>query len=170
MANKWNKIGYKCGDINNSIIKTQLGRTILVQWDETSPRPYTRLNLIQGTKGTLAGFPTRMAIEGHEHHQWTEGEDLEPFYEKYEHPLWKRIGEEAKQAGGHGGMDYVMRYRIFECLKNGQPLDQNVYEGAFWSVVGPLSEKSVREGGMPQKFPDFTRGEWKNTKPLEIIA
>lgn len=167
---KWNKIGYNCGDINNTIIKTALGRTILVQWDETSPRPYSRLNLIQGTKGTLAGFPTRMALEGHNHHHWIEGEALQPFYEKYEHPFWQRIGEMALKAGGHGGGDYAMRFRIFECLQQGIPLDQNVYEGAFWSVVGPLSEKSVQEDGMPQKFPDFTRGSWKNTKPLEIIS
>ncbi len=167
---KWNKIGYKCGDINNTIVKTALGRTILVQWDETSPRPYSRLNLIQGTKGTLAGFPTRVAIEGHDHHHWLQGEELEPFYEKYEHPLWKRIGEEAKKAGGHGGMDYIMRYRIFECLKNGLPLDQNIYEGVYWSAVGLLSEKSVKEDGMPQKFPDFTRGGWKNTNPLQVVS
>ncbi len=167
---KWNKIGYKCGDINTSIVKTTLGRTIMVQWDETSPRPYSRLNLIQGTKGTLAGFPTRIAIEGNNHHQWAEGEELQQFYEKYEHPIWLRIGEEAVKAGGHGGMDYIMRYRIFECLMKGEPLDQNVYEGAFWSAVGLLSEKSVKEGGIPQKFPDFTRGGWKNTKQLGIIS
>lgn len=167
---KWNKIGYKCGDINTSIIKTTLGRTVLVQWDETSPRPYSRLNLIQGTDGTLAGFPTRIALDGQNYHEWTQGEDLEPYYEKYEHPLWKRIGEEALKAGGHGGADYVMRYRIFECFKEGIPLDQNVYEGALWSVVTPLSEKSVADGGMPQRFPDFTRGGWKTTKPLEIVA
>ncbi|MEN8193215.1 MAG: Gfo/Idh/MocA family oxidoreductase [Bacteroidota bacterium] len=166
---KWNKIGYKCGDINTSIIKTNLGRTIMVQWDETSPRPYSRLNLIQGTKGTLSGFPTRIAIEGDDHHHWTEGEELEKYYEKYEHPLWLRMGEEAKKDGGHGGMDYIMRARIFECLRNEEPLDQNVYEGAFWSAVGILSEKSVKEGGMPQEFPDFTRGNWKNTKPLGIV-
>ena len=84
--------------------------------------------------------------------------------------MWLRIGEEAIKAGGHGGMDYIMRYRIFECLIKGEPLDQNVYEGAFWSSVGLLSEKSVKEGGMPQKFPDFTRSGWKNTKQLAIIS
>lgn len=167
---KWNKIGYNCGDINTSIVKTTLGRTIMVQWDETSPRPYSRLNLIQGTSGTLAGFPTRIALEEQNHHHWIQGEELQPYYEKYEHPLWLRIGDEAKKAGGHGGMDYIMRYRIFECLMKGEPLDQNVYEGAFWSAVGLLSEKSVKEDGMPQKFPDFTRGGWKNTKQLGIIS
>ena len=70
---------------------------------------------------------------------------------------------------GHGGMDGIMMYRIVECLHKGLPLDQNVYEGCFWSAVTPLSGKSVKEDGMPQIFPDFTRGEWKKTKPLEIV-
>ena len=72
--------------------------------------------------------------------------------------------------GGHGGMDFLMLYRIIECLQKGLPLDQNIYEGAFWSAVAPLSETSVAQNGMPQRFPDFTRGNWKTTKPLEIIV
>jgi hypothetical protein len=72
--------------------------------------------------------------------------------------------------GGHGGMDFMMRYRIVECLRNGLPLDQNLYEGCFWSAVSPLSEASVAKGGMPQQFPDFTRGFWNKTKPLSIIS
>ena len=74
------------------------------------------------------------------------------------------------RGSGHGGMDGIMRYRIIECLKNGLALDQNVYEGCFWSAVTPLSGKSILEGGMPQQFPDFTRGNWTKTKPLEIIT
>ncbi len=173
---KWNNLEYKNGDLNTSIIKTSLGRTIMVQWDETSPRPYSRHNLIQGTLGTLAGFPTRVALEGgvegitKNHHSWVQGEDLEKLYDKYDHPLFKRIGDEAQRMGGHGGMDFIMRYRIIECLRSGKPLDQNVYEGCFWSAVTPLSAESVLNGGAPQKFPDFTRGNWKNTKNLEIIS
>lgn len=165
-------LDYQCGDINTSIIKTHLGRTILVQWDETSPRPYSRHNLIQGTLGTLKGFPNGMAIEGmtKNFHDWTASEEFNQIAEKYEHPLFKRMGELAKKMGGHGGMDFLMLFRIIECLRNGEPLDQNVYEGVYWSSVAPLSEKSVAEDGMPQDFPDFTRGEWKNTKPLDIIA
>jgi len=163
---------FEGGDINTSIIKTTLGRTVMVQWDETSPRPYTRHNLIQGTKGTLKGFPNGMAIEGltKTYHEWTNDEEFEKIAEKYEHPLFKRMGELATKMGGHGGMDFLMLFRIIECLRNGEPLDQNVYEGCFWSAVGPLSEKSVKEDGMPQDFPDFTRGGWKTTKPLGIIA
>ncbi|PIE99918.1 MAG: alpha-N-acetylgalactosaminidase [Maribacter sp.] len=171
---KWNKLDYKGGDLNTSIIKTTVGRTIMVQWDETSPRPYSRLNLIQGTKGILAGFPTRIALEGgvegatENHHSWAQGEQLAAIYEKYDHPLYKRLNQ-ATKGTGHGGMDGIMMYRIVECLQNGLPLDQNLYEGCFWSAVSPLSERSVASGGTPQNFPDFTRGNWKNTNPLTII-
>ena len=172
---KWNKLNYQNGDLNTSIIKTNQGRTILVQWDETSPRPYTRHNLILGSKGALAGFPTRIALEGgfdgisKDHHSWIKGKDLELLYEKYDHPLYKRLNSKTKKSG-HGGMDGIMMYRIVECLKNGLPLDQNVYEGCFWSAVTPLSAKSIDEDGMPQQFPDFTRGMWKTTSPLKIIS
>lgn len=188
---KWNQQEYKCGDMSTSIIKTKAGRTIMVQWDETSPRPYDRKNLIQGTEGTLAGFPTRIAGErispgsaesaegqpggaeiakGKGFHEWYEGEEAEKnMHAKWDHPLYKRLEQLAKENGGHGGMDYIMLYRVIECLHNGEPLDQNVYEGALWSAVAPLSEKSVEEGGAPQVFPDFTRGDWKTTAPLEIV-
>ncbi len=175
-GHQWNDLDFKGGDMNTSIIKTTMGRTIMVQWDETSPRPYSRLNLIQGTKGTLAGFPNRVALEGgvegatDSHHSWAEGDQLEAIFEKYEHPLYKRLGALAKKMGGHGGMDFIMRYRIIECLRKGEPIDQNVYEGCFWSAVGPLSEKSVAQNGAPQEFPDFTRNKWESTKPLDIIG
>ena len=100
---KWNNMSFKNGDLNTSIIKTEMGRTVLVQWDETSPRPYTRLNLIQGTKGTLAGYPTRVALEGgfedlsKDHHSWIQGEDLEKIYERYDHPLYKRLNSKTKK-------------------------------------------------------------------------
>ena len=172
---KWNQLDFKGGDLNTSIIKTNMGRTIMVQWDETSPRPYSRHNLVQGTKGILAGFPTRAAFDGgfagitEDHHRWIQGEQLQALYETYDHPLYKRLNQAAK-GSGHGGMDGIMVYRIVECLQKGLPLDQNVYEGCFWSAVSPLSEQSVANGGAPQEFPDFTRGNWKTTKPLKIIS
>jgi hypothetical protein len=123
-----------------------------------------------GTNGTVAGYPARAAIEGFaDTEEWSEQEKFDALYEKYEHPLWKRMGELAKKMGGHGGMDFLMLFRIIECLRQGQPLDQNVYESCLWSAVGPLSEKSVKEDGMPQDFPDFTRGGWKTTRPLGIV-
>lgn len=170
---EFKKLDFKGGDMNTSIIKTQLGRTIMVQWDETTPRPYSRHNLIMGVNGVLAGFPNRMSVEGltKDHSQgWAENAEWEAIAQKYEHPLFKRMGELAKKMGGHGGMDFLMLYRIIECLREGQPLDQNLYEGCFWSAVGPLSEKSVAEDGSSQAFPDFTRGNWKTTEPLGVIA
>ena len=172
---KWNQLDYKGGDLNTSIVKTKLGRTIMIQWDETSPRPYSRHNLIQGTKGTLAGFPTRIALDGgvegltKNHHSWVQGEELSAIYEKYDHPLYKRLNESTKNSG-HGGMDGIMIYRIVECLQNGLALDQNVYEGCLWSAVSPLSEMSVLNGGAPQTFPDFTRGDSVQTNPISIIS
>jgi hypothetical protein len=174
-GHKWNNMDFSNGDINTSIIKTHLGRTVMVQWDETSPRPYSRLNLIQGTKGTLAGFPTRAAFENgfkdltKDHHSWIEGEKLEMLYQEYDHPLYKRLNNKTKKSG-HGGMDGIMMFRIVECLRKGVPLDQNVYEGCFWSAVTPLSALSIERDGAPQAFPDFTRGDWKKTKALEIIS
>jgi hypothetical protein len=165
-------LDFQGGDQNTSIIKTALGRTIMVQWDETTPRPYSRHNLIMGVNGVLAGFPNRIAVEGitKNMHEWAEGADWEAIASKYDHPLYKRLGEVSKKMGGHGGMDFLMLYRVIECLRTGQAVDQNVYEGCFWSAVGPLSEKSVAEDGTPQVFPDFTRGDWKTTKPLAVIV
>jgi len=182
---EFKNLDFKGGDLNTSIIKTALGRTIMVQWDETTPRPYSRHNLIMGVNGVLAGFPNRMSIEGiTQDHSKGWAEDLEDangkpiegaqkweeIASKYEHPYFKRMGELGKKMGGHGGMDFLMLYRIIECLRGGLPLDQNVYEGAFWSAVGPLTEASVAADGAPQAFPDFTRGGWKTTKPLAIIS
>lgn len=166
-GHKWRKMRFQCGDINTSIIKTAMGKTIMVQWDEQLPRPYTRHNFVQGTKGCWGGFPARTVVEGisKSTDDWEEEDALKAYYDKYDHPVWKKVGEEAVKAGGHGGMDFVMLWRIVYCLRNGLPLDQDVYDGAAWSAVGPLSEASVRKNGQLQAFPDFTRGLWKGRKP-----
>lgn len=169
---KWNKMNFVCGDINTSIIKTKLGRTIMLQWDEQLPRPYSRHNFLQGTLGAWSGFPDRMSHETHEGGPdgWKSGKDLEKWYEKYEHPLFKRMGEESKKNGGHGGMDFMMLWRIVYCLRNGIPVDQDVYDAVAWSAPFPLSEMSVANRGKTMDFPDFTRGEWKTRKPLDNMS
>ncbi len=172
---QWNKISkWNCGDMVTTIVKTALGRSIMIQWDETTPRPYSRLNLIQGTKGAFAGYPSRLALEGVNSasatHEWTEATKLEPILQKYEHPLWKKMGELAAKNGGHGGMDWLMLWRIMDCLRNGEPLDQDVYDAAAWSSIGPLSEKSIANRSGSVDVPDFTRGRWKTTKPLGIVS
>jgi predicted dehydrogenase len=149
---------YICGDMNTSIIKTVKGRTILLQHDVVNPRPYSRLNMIQGTKGIFADYPARVFVDGQKDEEW---QKIDVFKEKYEHPLWKNNGEMARKTGGHGGMDYIMNYRLMDCLKRGLPPDVDVYDAAAWSAPTPMSETSVAQSGAPQKFPDFTRDHWK---------
>jgi hypothetical protein len=170
---KWNKVAtWNCGDMVTTIIKTALGRTIMVQWNETSPRPYSRINLIQGSHGLFAGYPSRLLIEGVTpgNDEWLEGGKLDDFMKKYEHPLYKKMGELAKKGGGHGGMDWLLAWRLVDCLHRGEPLDQDVYDAAALSSVGPLSEKSIATRSASVDFPDFTRGRWKSIKPLGIIS
>jgi len=133
----------------------------MLQHDVVTPRPYSRHNMISGTKGTFAGFPDRIFLEGQEGHDWQE---VDAYREKYASPLWKRIGELARQLGGHGGMDFVMTYRLIECMREGLTPDMDVYDAAAWSAPAPLSETSVKKGGAPQKFPDFTRGRWQENR------
>ena len=155
---KWKEV-YKTGDYNTSIIKTARGRTIMLQHNVSTPRPYDRINLIQGTKGIFRDYPPRIFIEGQEGgHSWT---GLDKYKEKYESTLWKKEGEMARKLGGHGGMDYLMCYRLVQCLREGLEPDIDVYDAAAWSVPGPLSQLSVARGSMAVKFPDFTRDHWQ---------
>ena len=166
-----NKLNYIAGDMNTSIIKTVKGRSIMVQHDTTTPRPYSRHNLIQGTNGVFAGFPNRIALEqggSKSYHEWDY--DMTDWYNKYDHPLWQKMGAEAERNGGHGGMDFLMFWRIIFCLRNGEPLDQDVYDAAAWSAVFPLSVDSVADRSNSKDFPDFTRGLWQQAKPLGIIS
>jgi len=166
-----NQLKYIAGDINTTMIKTKHGRSIMVQHDTTTPRPYSRHNLIQGTNGVFAGFPNRIALENNgtqSYHQWDH--DMAPWYEKYDHPLWLSMGKAAVKNGGHGGMDFLMYWRLVYCLRNGEALDQDVYDAAAWSAVTPLSEMSVSDRGNSKDFPDFTRGVWETAKPLGIIS
>ena len=156
---------YVCGDMNTSVIKTARGRTILLQHNVVSPRPYSRLNSIQGTKGAFADYPARVFMDGQKEEEW---QNVDSFREKYEHPLWKETGEMARKTGGHGGMDYVMNYRLMDCLKRGLTPDINVYDAAAWSAPTPLSEASVAAHGAPQKFPDFTRGLWEKRASVDF--
>lgn len=162
-----NQVKYICGDMNTSLIKTAQGRTIMVQHDTTTPRPYTRHNLIQGTNGVYGQYPDRFALESEgEFHEWQH--DMSDLQERFDHPLWKRTKAGADALGGHGGMDYVMLWRTIYCLRNGLPLDQNVYDAAAWSAVIPLSEASNADRGNSKDFPDFTRGAWETAAEFEI--
>ncbi|MDY0165118.1 MAG: Gfo/Idh/MocA family oxidoreductase [Thermoguttaceae bacterium] len=159
----------KTGDMNTSIIRTQLGKTILLQFATRSPRPYSRHTLLSGTKGTLGDYPLRVALAPNAE-KWMSDQALAELQAQYIHPLWDKEGETAKKLGGHGGMDYLMEYRLCHCLLNGLPLDQDVYDGVAWSSLVELTERSVRNGGSAVEVPDFTRGAWQTAEPLGIVG
>ncbi len=155
------------GDVNGSLVKTALGRTIYLSHDTNLPRPYSRINLVQGTRGIFQGYPDRVHIEGRSPaHQW---EPAEAYYEEHEHPLWSAL-REASLGAGHGGMDFVEDYRLVQCIREGLPTDMNVYDAAALSAVCELSEKSVAQGSAPEAFPDFTRGRWRSWAPWPIVT
>jgi predicted dehydrogenase len=160
---KWQE-EYVEGDLNSSLIKTVRGRTILLQHAVTLPTPYSRLNSIRGTRGGFLDYPARIFREGQEG-----GESWRPLDDatkaQYTHPLWRRIGAIARAKGGHGGMDYIMAWRLIETMREGLPPDFDVYDAAAWSAPGPLSEASLALSSAPVRFPDFTRGDWSRRVP-----
>jgi len=161
---------YALGDMNTSLVRTAGGRTVMIQHDTTSPRPYSRIHLLSGTKGAVMKYPKRLAAFEPDAHKWVDDEKLDALVEHYRHPLEAAIGAKAKEVGGHGGMDFVMDWRLVHCLRNGLPLDQDVYDAATWSSICELSERSVRNRSCPVEVPDFTRGAWKTTQPLGIVS
>jgi predicted dehydrogenase len=159
---------YACGDMNTSLLRTALGRTVVLQHDVVSPRPYSRINLVSGTKGTFTGYPSRVFFDGQKEEEWQEvrrkeGRVKGGLEDAWEHPLWKKLAGPA-ETSGHGGMDYVMSWRLVECLREGLPPDLDVYDAAAWSAPAALSEQSVAGGSVPVEFPDFTRGRWQERR------
>ncbi len=168
---------YLCGDMNTSIIKTVLGRTIMIQHDVVSPRPYSRINALYGTGGTFFDYPERLAINDPKPYglkskgpdEWLEGEDMKQMRDKFTHPLWRKLRERAEGAG-HGGMDFVINWNNLHRLHKGQTPDSVVYDAAAWSSIIELSSKSVATGSVPVPMPDFGRGIWQSLSPLGIAG
>ena len=154
------------GNMNTSIIHTIKGRTIMLQYDISSPRPYTRIQGISGTKASSLKYPLpgRISIG----HQWATEAEYKVLEAKYTPAIVIKIGEMAKQVGGHGGMDFMMDWRLIDCLRNGLPLDQDVYDAAAWSSIGLLSEWSVANRSASVDVPDFTCGSYKTNSPIDI--
>ncbi|NQV14413.1 Gfo/Idh/MocA family oxidoreductase [bacterium] len=169
---KYSKVDFKCGDVNISLIRTLKGKTIYLVQDTNLPRPYSRINLVQGTKGITQGFrdltqENLIHIEGSSQaHTW---EPLMDYAKQYKHPLISQM-EGLAEGAGHGGADFIEDYRLIHCLRNGLPTDMDVYEAADWSVVSELTELSVAGRSQSIDFPDFTRGQWKTRTPLGIIG
>lgn len=157
---------YRLGDVNVSLIRTANGKTIYVSHDTNLPRPYSRIHLVQGTKGIIQGYPNRVYLEGRSPaHRW---EEMAAYYPEFEHPLW-RFDEAQRATNGHGGMDFLEDWRLIKCLREGLPTDMDVYDAVLLSAVTPLSERSVAEGSRPVEFPDFTRGRWRSRAPWGIV-
>lgn len=153
------------GNMNSTIIKTKNGKSMLIQHDVSSPRPYSRLHAVSGTQAFAQKYPTQKVSKGH---SWMNEDEMKLLQEKYTPQIVKKVGELAKQIGGHGGMDFMMEWRLIDCLRNGLPLDQDVYDAALWSAVSPLSEWSVANRSNSIDVPDFTGGSWKSNNPLDI--
>lgn len=162
------------GDHTVTMIQTARGRSILLQHNVYTPRPYSREYQITGTKGFANKYPSegfafndpdrvKSGLADHEDlsgHSFVSEETKKMLMEKYRHPITAEIEARAREVGGHGGMDFIMDYRLVYCLRNGLPLDQDVYDAAEWSCIGDLSAASIENGNMPVEFPDFTRGDW----------
>ncbi|MDL5512355.1 Gfo/Idh/MocA family oxidoreductase [Arenibacter sp. M-2] len=162
------QLKFKQGDIITSTIETSNGETIIVTHNVNNPHPYSLGFKVQGAQG-LTDFDyhtQRIHIEGTtEGHGW---ENMDSWFEKYDHPLWKRFGSSATEAG-HGGIDFYVMNAFIESAKENIAPPMDAYDAAAWSAVTPLSELSIENNGEPQDFPDFTRGTWIKRKPYNWI-
>lgn len=169
---------FKNGQLTMTMIKTEKGKTIQIQHDVATPRPYSRLYNVAGTKGYATKYPMSAyalakgevdasVAKNHENldaHSFLPNDIKNELMKKYKHPIHIELEETAKKVGGHGGMDFIMDYRLIYCLRNGLPLDMDVYDLAEWSCLAPLSEISLENNSAPVAVPDFTRGHWNDVK------
>ena len=173
------------GDVTMCLMKTAMGKTLVLKHDVCNPVPYDRGSHYIGSKGIFRGisFPEKAAdaytMGSPCRFGWIDGPkgSVESFFdfekamklrEEYKHPFWKVAGEISKKVGGHGGMDFIMDLRWAYCLQNGLPLDTDVYDLATYSSIVELSERSILAGSEPIEFPDYTRGGWKTAKPFTV--
>ncbi|WP_353888276.1 Gfo/Idh/MocA family oxidoreductase [uncultured Alistipes sp.] len=169
---------FKNGDHTMTMIRTANGKTIHIQHDVVTPRPYSRMYQLTGTKGFANKYPVQgYALEpeqialsempDHENlssHGFLSPEQQAELTEKYMHPIIREVGDFARKVGGHGGMDFIMDYRMIYCLRNGLPLDMDVYDMAEWCCLAPLTALSIENDSAPVEVPDFTRGAWNRVK------
>lgn len=166
---------FQNADHTMTFIKTELGKTIHIQHDVMNPRPYSRMYQLTGTKGFANKYPIEqyclrpeqsetVGMPDHQNlnmHSAVSEEVKKQLMEKFKHPIHQELEETAKKVGGHGGMDYVMDYRLVYCLHNGLPLDMDVYDLAEWCCMAELTRISIEHGSAPVAVPDFTRGGWQ---------
>ncbi len=167
---------YRNGDMNTTLIRTRKGKTIMLQHDITSPRPYSRIHLLSGTGGFAQKWPRQVVSLAPDGMTALDDDQMDALLKKYEHPLRKKLGPTIEKLGKNiceiaknDGMDYMMDYRLIYCLKHGLPLDLDVYDAAEWSSIIELSEHSVENGSMPIRFPDYTRGAHSKVRRLRYF-
>jgi predicted dehydrogenase len=161
------RLAYAQGDVNTTLIRTENGCTVTLYYDIHSPRPYDLIFRVQGTEGIYLKTRDSIYVQGESKPDtW---ETIENYRQKYEHPLWNKLGGAAEKSG-HGGGDYITLYQFIKAVRqrSQQPL-QDVYDAATWSAIMPLSESSVARGGAPMDFPDFTRGKWNSRPPVPVV-
>ncbi|MFD4259514.1 Gfo/Idh/MocA family protein [Streptomyces sp. NPDC058534] len=159
---------YIKGDQVTCLIDTDKGRVIRAEHDVSSPRPYSRINTIAGSRGIFEDYAStsstgaRVYVEpDHSGHAWA---DFASYSKEFDHWLWTKIGDDAANNGGHGGADYVMQWRTVQLMRAGLVPDIDVYDSAAWCSPIPLSVKSLKADGRPVAIPDFTRGSWVNLR------
>ena len=157
------EVNWQTGDIITTTITTAKGETIIITLDTTLPRPYSLGFRAQGTNGIWEMERDSVHIRGRsEKHRW---EEFDKYQDEFDDKLWTKHEKEA-EGSGHGGMDFFVRNAFVEAIKRQEPTPQDVYDAASWSVIFPLSERSIAEGGAPVEFPDFTGGSWLNNDPI----
>ena len=149
------------GTMNSSLITTEKGKTILVQHCISLPRPYSRSFLLSGTEGFAQKYPIPMFAFAPNSEDAITGEECNSIVEKYKHPFVAEYKERGTELCGRRWIDYAMDCRLIHCLRNGLPLDMNVYDAALWSCLVELTDTSANNNGAPVEIPDFTRGGWK---------
>ena len=171
-------IEFQNGDHTMTFIRTENGKTIHIQHDVMNPRPYSRMYQLTGTDGFANKYPIEeyclrpdqvdaKEVPNHENlnmHAAVPEDVKKALMQKYKHPIHQELEETAKKVGGHGGMDYIMDYRLVYCLRNGLPLDMDVYDLAEWCCMAELTRLSIENGNAPVAVPDFTRGSWNKVK------
>ena len=186
VAEQFGETEYANGDHTITLIQTEKGKIIEIQHNVVTPRPYNRMYQVEGTEGFANKYPNEgysIRTEGRNIDEKKAVDDLtgsasdgeaylsnevrDALMEQYKHPIVRDIEEKAKQVGGHGGMDFIMDYRLIYCLRNGLPLDQDVYDAAEWSCLGELTRVSIENGNIPVVMPDFTRGDWNKVQGLK---
>ena len=187
VAEQFGETEYANGDHTITLIQTEKGKIIEIQHNVVTPRPYNRMYQVEGTEGFANKYPNEgysIRTEGRNFDEQKAVDDLtgsasdgeaylsnevrDALMEQYKHPIVRDIEEKAKEVGGHGGMDFIMDYRLIYCLRNGLPLDQDVYDAAEWSCLGELTRVSIENGNIPVVMPDFTRGDWNKLDGLKL--